>query len=268
MREAFMPAARSRGLSPEAAGRPDGAGGFLALIEPSALHEFHALRAADAAAALGFVMALSLSLAKGRPVLWARHAAADAEHGAPYAPGLREMGIDPSRLILLRSRDVVTTLQGALEGARCAALGGVLVELRGEASFLDLTASRRFLLAARRSGASVLLLRSEAEPRPSAAETRWRIRSAPSLPLPAKAPGRPAFELDLLRRKKGGEGLRFVGEWNRDAGCFEERVAIGPSLGGPDGEASGPAAPLHGALVPFPVDRQGPAHATQERRKA
>ena len=63
MREAFMPAACSRSLSPEAAGlpQPDCAGDFPALIEPSALHEFHALLAA-----------------------------ADAEHGAPATekPGL------------------------------------------------------------------------------------------------------------------------------------------------------------------------------------
>jgi protein ImuA len=241
---------------------------FNGLISTGALHEFYAARAADAAAMTGLAVGLSLSLADRRSILWVRHGTMKAEHGEPYAPGLREMGIDPSQLILLQPRDVMSALQAGLEGARCPALGAVLIELRGESGHLDLTASRRLLLAARRSRIAVFLLRSEAEPRPSAAETRWRIRAAPSLPLAARAPGQPAFDLTLLRWKNGAEGLRFVVEWNRDARHFEERAAVHPSgnrTGGDSIAGSGPALP--GAVAPFPVDRPDAAATPQEERR-
>jgi protein ImuA len=238
---------------------------FNDLVAPGALHEIYALRASDAPAAFGLAIGLSLSIAQARSILWVRHAAVGAEHGAPYAPGLREMGLDPARLILLQTCDVMSTLQGGLEGARCAALGAVLIELRGETSRLDLTASRRLFLAAQRAKTSVFLLRSEAGPKPSAAETRWHVRAAPSLPLVARAPGRPAFDLTLLRRKNGREGLRYIVEWNRDAGCFEERTAAQPAIAGAGGARSPIARPpLSGAVVPLHLDRPGPDLAREE----
>jgi protein ImuA len=243
---------------------------FNALILSGILHEFYAARASDTTAMSGLAVGLSSLMAGGRPMLWVRHGAMKAEHGEPCTPGVREMGINPSQLILLQPRDITAALQGGLEGARCPALGAVLIELRGESRHLDLTASRRFLLAAQRSRTPVFVLRSEAEPRPSAAETRWRVRAAPSLPLAARAPGRPAFDLTLLRRKNGAEGLRFVVEWDRDAGHFEERTAVQPSsnrTGGGSIAGSGPA--LSGAVAAFPVDRPGAVEAQQEpHRKA
>jgi protein ImuA len=243
---------------------------FNSLIMNDALHEFYAARASDATAMSGLAIGLSLSMAGGRPVLWVRHGAVKAEHGEPYTPGLREMGINPSQLILLQPRDVTSALQGGLEGARCPALGAVLVELRGESPRLDLTASRRLLLAAQRSRTPVLLLRSEAEPRPSAAETRWRIRAAPSLPLATRAPGRPAFDVTLLRQRNGRDGLCFIVEWNRDTGYFEERATVQPSINRMAVDSiAGPGPTLSGAVVPLPLDRPGAVEAQQEpHRKA
>jgi protein ImuA len=238
---------------------------FKALISSGTLHEFYAARASDAAAMTGLAVGLSLPMAGGRSMLWVRHGAMKAEHGEPYTPGVREMGIDPSQLILLQPRDVISALQAGLEGARCPALGAVLIELRGESRHLDLTASRRLLLAAQRSRTTVFLLRSEAEPRPSAAETRWRVRAAPSLPLATRAPGRPAFDLTLLRRKNGAEGLRFVVEWDRDAGHFEERTAVQPSVTRTGGDSiAGTGASLPGAVVSLTLNRQGADRTPEE----
>jgi protein ImuA len=238
---------------------------FNTLISNDALHELYATRASDTAAMTGLAIGLSLAMAGRRSMLWVRHGAMKAEHGEPYTPGVREMGIDPSRLILLQPCDVTSALQAGLEGARCPALGAVLIELRGESRHLDLTASRRLHLAAQRSRTVVFLLRSEAEPRPSAAETRWRVRAAPSLPLAARAPGRPAFDLTLLRRKNGAEGLRFVVEWNRDARYFEERTAAPSSVTRTGGDSiAGTGTALPGTVVPLPLNRQGADRTPEE----
>ena len=71
---------------------------------------------------------------------------------------------------------------------------------------LDLTASRRLALAAEQSGVTLLMLRLEAEPVPSAADTRWAVSAAPSQALEANAPGPPQLEIELLRRRVGPFG--------------------------------------------------------------
>jgi len=147
----------------------------------------------------------------------------DGETGRVHPPGLVEIGLDPAALILVRARDASDALQAGLEAARCPAVGIVLLELWGETRALDLTASRRLSLAAQGSGATVLLTRVAAAPAPSAAETRWRVRPAPSRALPANAPGFPAFAITLLRRRGGAAGGEWGVEWDRDGGCFRER---------------------------------------------
>jgi hypothetical protein len=118
-----------------------------------ALHEFYASGAADGTVLAGVVLASAVltgavgALAQGAEpavTLWIRHSGMDREYGAPYPPGLVELGLDPSRIILVLARDAQSALQAGLEGARCAALGAVLIELSGEARMYDLTASRRW----------------------------------------------------------------------------------------------------------------------------
>ena len=76
----------------------------------------------------------------------------------------------------------------------------------GKCPALDLTASRRLALAAEQSGVTLFLLRLEAQPVPSAADTRWTVGAAPSRSLEADAPGPPMFEIELLRRRAGPAG--------------------------------------------------------------
>jgi protein ImuA len=178
----------------------------------------------------------------------------------PHPAGLAELGFDPAHLLLIRARDAPSALQAGLEGARCAALGAVIIELRGETRAYDLTASRRLALAARASGVRVFMVRSAATPMPSAAETRWLARAAPSRALAARAPGNrapghPAFHLVLLRARNGQEGLQHHLEWNRDAQRLESGLsasADAPAACQPDGGAS---APLSRRVVAVPVHR-------------
>jgi protein ImuA len=223
-----------------------------------ALHEVYAARQADAAG----LAALALMLGEGdrrRTRLWIRHEVAMRETGMPYPAGLVELGFDPSRILLLHARDALAALQAGLEGARCAALGAVMIELWGEARAYDLTASRRLALAAKASGVPVFLLRVAAQPMPSGVETRWSVRVAPSRRQAANAPGHPAFHLTLLRARNGQEGLQHHLEWNRDAQRFENAVNNGGIAGYAGEHGSRPPAPLSGTALPVPLHRSGPA---------
>jgi protein ImuA len=224
----------------------------LALLSRAAMHEFYAARASDAATLSGCALAIGHVLSQGRPCLWVRQEAFDWEAGQPHAPGLCELGLDPARLIILRVKDATAALQAGLEGARCAGLGAVFLELWGEAPAYDLTASRRLALAARASGVPVFLTRIAAKVRPSAAETRWELRALPSRALAAQAPGSPAFELTLLRARNGREGQHDHLEWDRDARQFLSRTASENHLAEPA------RSPLSGSVVSVSFDRPRP----------
>jgi protein ImuA len=101
------------------------------------------------------------------------------------------------------------------------------------------TANRRLALATEKSGVSLFLLRIDAMPVPSAAETRWQVAAAPSRALPGQAPGLPTFDITLLRQRSGPSGLDWRLEWDRDQRKFREAAVSGAVVPVP---ARGPAA--------------------------
>jgi protein ImuA len=216
-----------------------------------ALHEFYADRGCSGAALCGLALASARQITADRSLLWVRQEMLDHEVGAPYPPGLDGYGLAPSGMILVRARGATVLLQAALEGARTRDLGAVVVELWGDGSAYDLTASRRLAFAAKASGTLVLLARLGASPVPSAAETRWLVRPAPSRALAAQAPGNPAFEMTLLRARNGQQGLRYHLEWDCDACKLVFRPLADTS------DIPAPRAPLPGAVVPVSFDRPG-----------
>jgi protein ImuA len=221
-----------------------------------ALHEIHAAGSTDMPAASGFAMGLARRAAEDRPIVWIRQDFLDVETGRLHPPGLLEHGIDPHRVLVVRARDATEVLRAAGEAVRCPALGAVIVAPWGRAPAVDLTASRRLLLAAEASGVLTLMLRVAAEPAPSAALTRWQVEAAPSRPLEANAPGYPAFAATLLRHRGGLGERRFVMEWDRDAARFRDTGA---------GAGSGrPALPRF--VAPLPADRPAPAAGDGFRR--
>jgi protein ImuA len=196
------------------------------------LHEFHAAGAEDLASTLSVALLLGARPVTGaRPgLIWLRR----ASKALPYGPGLADLGLDPGAITLLSLADDRAVLRAALDAVRAGATGAVLLELAGRQPLLDLTATRRLVLAAGETGTLVLLVRSDAGQSSSAAHSRWRVASAPSCPLEAGAPGLPAFALDLLRYRGGREGLHIILEWNRDTASFRERedVAAAAPLSG------------------------------------
>lgn len=195
------------------------------------LHEVFAAEAGENASAAGFVAMLACLVSSGNaPLFWLREEAAGRQ-GFLHAPGLNEIGVDPARMVLVVLPDPVALLRAAVDVVRCAAVGAAVIELWRRPRALDLTASRRLALAAEASGVTPLLLRIEAEPGPSAAQTRWSVSAAPSVALEAGAPGKPAFTAELLRQRGRPDGGCWHLEWDRDRACFD-------------------AAPLSGAMVP------------------
>lgn len=205
------------------------------------VHELYAADPEDGPSATGFATMLALrAVGRRAPIFWLRTDEAERRGGRLYGPGLAELGGDPNALVLGIAADSKMLLKSAADAARCPGLGALVVECWGQCPNLDLTASRRLALAAEQSGVTLFLLRLEAEPVPSAADTRWAVGAAPSQALEADAPGAPAFDIELLRRRSGPSGMRWRLEWNRDRLEFRE-----------------PALP--GAVVPLPSRRPASA---------
>lgn len=213
------------------------------LLGTGALHEVYSSGPADLPAVAGFAAGFALRAALGGAVVWIIQDGRDGDAGRLHPAGLVEFGLDPGAIILVRVRGVADALRAMDEAARCPGLTTVLLEIQGPVSRLDLTATRRLSLATRASGVRAILLRTGAEPTPSAAWTRWRVGTLPSRTPGARAPGPAAFSVALLKDRGGAAPHEWVVEWNRDKACLEPRAATG-------------AAPLPRAVAAPAADRE------------
>ncbi|TVR09995.1 MAG: hypothetical protein EA385_05425 [Salinarimonadaceae bacterium] len=212
------------------------------------MHEFFAAGPGEAQAVAGAGLALAIRAAGARAIVWITQDLVAAETGALHGAGLCAFGAAPERFVIVRAANHVAALQAAAEALRCPALGVVALELWGPSRALDLTASRRLALRAGRSGAPLLILRPGAAPAPSAAASRWSVSPAPSRPLEANAPGRPAFSLTLSRHRAGAPCRTWHLEWDRERASFDERATLSrPVVSLPSGaEASAGGSPPAG----------------------
>ena len=215
-------------------------------LRRGSLHEVFAEQAGSAGAALGFAAGLAWRASEGRRLLWVRQDFAALEYGEISAPGLRELGLDPNRVILVKAKDALEALRVAQEALACAGLGAVIAELYGAPKILDLTASRRLGLAAAKKNVTAFLLRHRAAFQPSAAETRWSV--APARSLPDAIWGRPRIEANLFRNRHGLPG-QFTLEW-KDGLFHDAKTHSRPLVSAP---ADGPRA------APIASTRQGAA---------
>lgn len=195
------------------------------------MHEVYAADPEDAGGAAGFAALLGIGLAEGagrsRPLVWIREGRARQGGGVLQGAGLAELGGVPQDCLLVEAQDGKALLRASLDAVRCGGLGAVIAHVQGALRELDLTATRRLALAARQSGVTLVLLRIDAQPVPSAAETRWSVTSAPSRALAANAPGAPTFDIELLRQRSGRSGLRWRLEWDRDRRLFRDTAISG-----------------------------------------
>jgi protein ImuA len=213
--------------------------GGLAL---AAMHEVFA-EGHQSAVATGFIAGLAGRITARRPLVWVRQDFSEIESGALSMSGFSELGLDPRCLVTVRAADVDSALRTAADALACDALGGVVLEVFGEARQLDLVASRKLTLAAQASGVTALLLRIAATPQPSTAETRWIVRAAHSPPGAVwSAWGAPVFDAQLVRNRHGPVG-RWIMEWKCDECLFFEPSAY------PQPVAAAPAYRSHQAAA-------------------
>jgi protein ImuA len=139
------------------------------------LHEITCADDDDMPAALGFVAALLNLMPRAGPVLFVVSPRSLANVGRPHGHGLKDLGLDPARLILVEPENEAQTLW-ALQEALHSAVPTVVVGAIGKK--LDLKMSRRLHLAAGNSGLPLILLLPAGVTGSSAAATRWRIGAA------------------------------------------------------------------------------------------
>ena len=166
------------------------------------------------ASAFALIIARRAAEAAGK-ILWISSDAQRRRYGAPYGPGLADLGLDPDQILLVHAPDDLACLKAASDSLACTGLAALILDM-GATQRLDLTASRRLALAAERSGVTALLLRPPASILASAAASRWQVAAAPSAPLPGHAPGRLTLSVALLRHRGGATPFDMVVEWNNE----------------------------------------------------
>ncbi len=204
-----------------------------------ALHEVFARDGAG----FGFALGLARRAAGPKRMLWIVQDYCALEQGQISATGLAEFGIDPATLLLMRAASATDALRAGADALSCSALGAVIIDVPGHPKVLDLVASRRLVLGAQSKGVTALLVRTQAEAEPSAAQTRWFVTSAAS--PKSDDWGQPRFDAELARNRSGETG-RWMMEWCCDDGAFSE----------PHKHAANP-----GAVAAAACDR--PAHPPQ-----
>jgi protein ImuA len=182
-------------------------------LQAGALHEVFGAQGHEASAT-GFAAALAQRFSPSKHILWIAQDFAASEFGTLCATGFLEFGLCPSRLLVLRVKHISDALKAAGDALSCSALGCVVIETMGFQKLLDLTATRRLALAAGQKQVSTILLRFNAAPEASAAETRWMVRAG--------------FSAKLLRNRRGQIGEWGVA-WSCDDGIFEKsKTDFGP----------------------------------------
>ncbi|MEA2858658.1 MAG: protein ImuA [Methylobacteriaceae bacterium] len=215
-------------------------------LQRGALHDIVGANPRDAAAASAFASALAIRFGNVRArgaFLWIVEDIGVREEGMPYAPGLRLHGLDPARLLLVRTINVRDTFWVMEEGLKCKGVSAVLAETWAKARDYSLTVSRRLALAARAGGTAGLLRHAaaagEADAITSAAATRFEIAARRSLPVPAAGrgpplPGPAAWGVRVARMRAGAAGLGRALDWQKfsdvawdhEETCFRDALSL------------------------------------------
>jgi protein ImuA len=184
------------------------------------LHEF-VPEAGATPAAFGFMVALLVRLSLAHPPFLVMPAYGLLDYGRPHGHGIRALGFDPARLILVETahrNETLWALEEALHSGAPAAIAGVVDRL-------DLKSSQRLQLAATDAGLPLLLLRPGQNLESSAAATRWRIGTVFGARDRFGLLARPRWRLQLERCRNGRPG-EWVVEYDHVAHCFSLAAAL------------------------------------------
>lgn len=205
-------------------------------LQTAAVHEIAAADYGDLPAALGFTSALAVRRLANlsddpRPLLWCRFSGEAREWGRLYGHGIEALGLPRDKLLtvtLNRPEALLWTLEEAL---KCASLAAVIADA-GPA--IDLTVTRRLMLAAGQGGTPGLLVFGAPPQGGTAGRTRWVIAARPSAPPPfdEAAPGAPAWDVRLTRCRGGRPG-----EWSVEWHHATHRFALASAVSGRTADA-------------------------------
>jgi len=141
-------------------------------IISGALHEVTCAEDGDMPAALGFVIALLTLMPRLDPVFLVASPRSLTNFGRLHGHGLKDLGLDPTRLVLVEPENEAQTLWAVQEALRSAVPAAVVGAISKK---LDLKMSRRLHLAAGNSELPLILLLPAGVMGSSAAATRWRV---------------------------------------------------------------------------------------------
>ena len=221
------------------------------------LTEIHCRETRDGGAAAGFTLALARLAGKGQtamaPLLWIGVADIFHEAGAPYAPGvLQRFGLSADSLLFSEVHKLEDALWVVEEAAGLTSLSAVILEIRGHARKLDLTATRRLHRRTQAAERPLYLMRQAAECEPTAAPVRLVVSPAPAAERRmlsgtlAGSIGPPAFTVNIAKSRLAIPA-QFTLEWNADERAFHERRT--------NGRLCADGAQDHGSVVSASVDR-------------
>jgi protein ImuA len=145
-------------------------------------------------------------------------------YGRLHGHGLRALGLDPSRLILVetaRRKDTLWAIEEALRSDAPAAITAVVDQL-------DLRTSQRLQLTATDAGRPLFLLRPAQNLESSAASTRWRVGTAEAARDRFGLITRPRWHLQLERARNGRPG-----EWVVEYDYVTHRFNLAAALADP-----------------------------------
>jgi len=174
--------------------------------------------------ALGFIPALLTHLPRTYPLLLVIPAYGLRHYGRPYGHGLRALGLDPRRLIMVETahrRESLWAMEEALRSGAPAAVAGAIDKL-------DLKTSQRLQLAATDAGLPLFLLRPAEILESSAAATRWRVGTAPAIRDRFGLIVRSRWQLMLERCRNGR-----TGEWMVEYDHVAHRFSLAAALADP-----------------------------------
>ena len=211
----------------------------------------HSASAGDWMTGLGFALRLAVRrtmMARENKqdapwMLWCWPRALAGEFGALSARGLAELGLDPSRLLIVetaRASDALVALEDGLKSSSLSLAFGIFDEIA-------LTPARRLSLAAATTATPCLLITHPASPASGATATRWRVGRMQSAPhaYEARAPGKVRFRVGLERCRSAPQsaqrGMALV-EWCDETRTFNlaSRLADrAPQAGAGDGSSDG-----------------------------
>jgi protein ImuA len=156
-----------------------------------------------------------------RPIVFVLPSYGLRHNGRPYGPGIRALGLDPNRLILVGTahrKQTLWALEEALHARAVAAVAGVIDKL-------DLKSSLRLQLAASDAGVPLLLLRPAEILEASAAATRWRIAAAAAVRDRFGLIAQARWQL-MLERCRNGRAGEWIVEYDHVTHCFSLAAAL------------------------------------------